>query len=537
MESFEVLVVDDDQSVHDQVWEKAAQKDGVNVVAVTSLAEAREAIESQFFHVAYVDLQLEAVPDPNPDGLTVLRELYDARPSCKRILLTQYATEYRTDVFRLLRPETPIISGAVDKIDHRYNFVRSIEREAELWLDRPISVVNLAPIFHEIERSKINRRNADGGVQTTVDELNYILSRLFGQSHEPKEHSRSEAFAEVELQPLEGGKSRSVVLVGKPRDEVGREGIYCVVKIGARAEAEEEHKRYQRYVQLRVSLDRRVEMLAAAFGDTLGAVCYSFAGRSPDRIVDFASLLEEESDSALELVSHLFGNGASEWYAHRETKDDLAGFFATVYGFEGDDMLKQVSDFAERNATKFGARKVGPELVFDSGKIQLPQVQDLGAGRLRDPYPACIVHGDLHAGNVLVADDGRVTLIDYRHTGRGPRTLDFASLEASVRLTDRALTSFSDRILADHRLEIEQWSTLWEDAVEVDDDAPYWYRASAHLVETAREDFGGLTPQEYAETCFLYALRVFRVSQLDKTAKLRLLVWISALSGVLRDAS
>jgi hypothetical protein len=40
-------------------------------------------------------------------------------------------------------------------------------------------------------------------------------------------------------------------------------------------------------------------------------------------------------------------------------------------------------------------------------------------------------------------------------------------------------------------------------------------------------------PLEHAATCFLYAMRVFRVRALSKDARLRLLIWISALSRVL----
>jgi hypothetical protein len=46
--------------------------------------------------------------------------------------------------------------------------------------------------------------------------------------------------------------------------------------------------------------------------------------------------------------------------------------------------------------------------------------------------PVCIVHGDLHTGNILLAD-GQPYLIDFADCGPGPPFADFAKLEVSMR--------------------------------------------------------------------------------------------------------
>jgi hypothetical protein len=42
------------------------------------------------------------------------------------------------------------------------------------------------------------------------------------------------------------------------------------------------------------------------------------------------------------------------------------------------------------------------------------------------------IHGDLHGSNVLVSDEGSVTVIDYGDVGDGPASLDAVTLELSV---------------------------------------------------------------------------------------------------------
>jgi thiamine kinase-like enzyme len=135
---------------------------------------------------------------------------------------------------------------------------------------------------------------------------------------------------------------------------------------------------------------------------------------------------------------------------------------------------------------------------------------------------------------VLVSDDGRVRLIDFRYANFGPVATDFAALEASVRIrgdwgpvTGPALMETAKE---ERRLLAEAWGDAErQGAVE----HPYWAKVSSHLVSLARQASPSLSQREYIATCLLYALRVGRVRRLAEGRKMRLIPWIAALSEAL----
>jgi hypothetical protein len=167
-----------------------------------------------------------------------------------------------------------------------------------------------------------------------------------------------------------------------------------------------------------------------------------------------------------------------------------------------------------------------------------------------NPVPACIVHGDLHGGNVLVGDGNQPHLIDYATVGMGPRALDFATLEAGVRLEALKLRNTEGKWVDDPRKDAEVLPEIIEQSAE---DADVWRRvwrndespqpgelswqAAAYQIgrlakENAREP--GLTQSEYAATCLMWCIRLY--DGLEDTSfqkKTRLLVWIAHLISVL----
>jgi aminoglycoside phosphotransferase (APT) family kinase protein len=58
------------------------------------------------------------------------------------------------------------------------------------------------------------------------------------------------------------------------------------------------------------------------------------------------------------------------------------------------------------------------------------QVQELRSrwAELRFPYPASLIHGDAHPGNLIRAQDGTVVLGDWDHVAVGPREWDVAQV-------------------------------------------------------------------------------------------------------------
>jgi thiamine kinase-like enzyme len=539
MRSFRALVVDNDPAIRRLAEGAADPSRGIEVRTAPDLVQAEDLLASSFFNVAFVDLQLDDGPRPNVDGKTLLSELCEVRPACRRLLLTMYPEKYRGEVFALIDPERPIIDGAVDKEDFEHHFVEYLEREAISWLRAPVTVEGLDELFARLSAKDIvgeslldEKRRA----QVTIEEVDYVLSRLFGQDL-AREGVDPDDIDHIALSPLEGGKSRSVVAVGRPVTVAGGQGIPCVIKVGPRGDTLEEQRRYDRYVRFRVSLRRRVELLSAVHGDTLGAVCYSFAGQSPDELTDLQSLFDSGDPRALVCLERLLG-GADDWRPEGERGFDLAGFFSDAYQLDVRKIISEVHRFADKHDAALSGRKVKDELRFEGGKISLPSNADVGSGVLRGRFGASVVHGDLNASNVIVSSRDDVTLIDFRHTTRGPWCLDFAALQASVRLSADAVEQAAERAVQAEELERRLWAHDWSKPdgwwpKQAKREPPYWATAAARLMFLANRNLDGLTVEEHAGTTLLYALRVFRAPGLSRDARLRLLIWMSALCRVL----
>lgn len=88
------------------------------------------------------------------------------------------------------------------------------------------------------------------------------------------------------------------------------------------------------------------------------------------------------------------------------------------------------------------------ELLIESGRERAERllgdrtrfVLSDGTGLFVSALPARLVHGDMYGGNVMIEvtrdGDVRPRLIDYRSVGPDPRAIDFAALDASLRLAD-----------------------------------------------------------------------------------------------------
>lgn len=543
MSVFRALVVDNDEWVREIGLKAADPERGLEILGAGDEEEAAAVIAENFFNVAVVDLELSDSPRALGEGRTILRGLKKSRPSCRRLLLTKYVTKFPSNVFEMLRPDGPTVHGAIDKEDLGNYFRRYVMSLAEAWHRAPVEISNLGEVH-----SLLEAKNLRSGVlldkfpvKVTRDELEYVLASLFGQRYRAIEDDGPDPddIERISLTPLSGGKSRSIVLRGRPVNKLGEEGLLCVVKIGPRKEAEAELRRYEQYVRFRLSLRQRVELLGSVLGDTLGAIAYSFAGEDPTDVGDLQTLLDKGDPRAFthfnEVLPEALSADGSEGGG-----SDLGEFFHSAYGLKPRDIRGRIDDFADDQAEAHGWNRRRNKLSVEGGRLVLPTDSTIGAGLLHMDYDSAVVHGDLNASNVIIGDDERSILIDYRHTTRGPRTLDYASMHASIRLSRPAQGRPLERVARDEADEYRLWQHDWsteEDwwPAQAPDPPPYWLAAAAHLMALASGRLPDLTRAEHAATCWLYALRVFRVQELAPDARLRILIWMSALQRVMAD--
>jgi CheY-like chemotaxis protein len=526
---YTVLIVDDDKRLVDTLANECVKISGVKVLKAYNVDAALQLIVANFVHLALIDMEF----DGRADGNRLFRRLADSRPSCNPLLLTRRPEEYRAEFFSLLDPLDPTIKGAIDKIDFKRTWHQIVASKAVEWLSNVITVGNSGPIC---EALSVKLR--DIAVALTADEVDYVISRLFGQG------TRSLAvpvgLATVEPEMMAGGRSTSVVLRTRPTTKDGRQGIWTVIKLSPRNEAAEEYERYCSFVRFLVSLDARVELLGFIQGDTIGAICYSFAGKSPTSVCSLSELFVEESERAIQVLGGLFRPESQCWYGISGDPVSVQAFFKDAYALDPPQLLPRFKKVLEHVKNSLPDVKIsGDDLIWRSQRIFFPGAA-MGSTALRTPYQACVVHGDMNAGNIIVAEDNRVMMIDYRHTTFGPRALDFAALESSVRLDSTNDDSSMESIVGALKDEGAIWKRIWRvsskavpQAVTGGSSGAFWTRMSLTLMQHARINFPDMTETEYAATCFGWALRVMRVSGLSVAQRSRIIVWMSALCPVL----
>lgn len=542
MTVFRALVVDNDEWVREKGDSASVPSEGIEVLTAATKEEAAEIIADNFLHVAVVDLELKKVARGLGEGRMVLRGLMQARPSCRRVLLTAYATKFPERVFEMLKPDNPVVYGAIDKDKLGEYFHRYVRALADSWRRATVEITNLDELHGLLAQKSVRGGTIlkDWKVKVTRDELQYVLASLFGQRFRAVDDTPDpDDIERVTLVPFLGGKSRSIVFHGRPIDRLGGEGLLCVVKVGPRADAEEELRRYGQYVRFRMSLHRRVELLGHALGDTLGAIAYSFAGQDPSEVGDLQTLLDASDKRSFVHFDEVYGPG-STWGPEGEEGDDLGEFFDRAYNLNTRAVRTEIDLFADELAATPNWTHRRNEILIPGGKLVLPSDENMGSGLLHMDYRTTIVHGDLNGSNVILGDDDRSILIDYRHTARGPRALDYASMQASVRLSGPCRNRPREQAAADESDEYRLWLHEWQSDTdwwpsESPEDPPYWLAAAAHLMRLTADRLPDLSRAEHAATCWLYALRVFRVRDLDEETRLRLLIWISALDRVLAD--
>lgn len=379
----------------------------------------------------------------------------------------------------------------------------------------------------------ISSKSTHSRVASTRDEIDYLLSTLHGQG---QFLDRSD-FEVSSISPalMTGGRSNSVVLKCQPRTSHQMNGIWTVVKLSPRAEAAEEYLRYSRYVRLLVSLDARVELLGYVPGDTLGAICYSFAGKTPNVVLGLNDLFEARDDRASLVLNNLFAPEAQCWYATSGTAVAIPDFLAHPYTLKTEDVIRAVSETVKKTQAKLAGIQLRDEgFIWNGIKIPDP-LQTLGSGTMAHRYRSCIIHGDMNANNIITAEDGRAIMIDYRHTTVGPRALDFAALETSIRLASVTSASTTEDILKTFKLETVTWKTNWASPnrfPQVDRGVAYWQKISSQLTALARMNFQDLTALEYACACFGWIARMLRVA-LPFEQRLRLICWMGHLSQII----
>jgi CheY-like chemotaxis protein len=564
-----ILLLDDEVEIHDTaVLSRQSLDFEVDLFTAQSVVQAADLFRRHFFDLVLIDL---VGLDGSLVGLELLRFLRQLKASPDVVVMTHLDLQLNQGnaMNAMATIDQPRVVRFIDK-RHSSDFLHdAVEYTIDRLLAPRCRVENVDLIAQLIDTRKGRYRRQDAlGLRESVDEIGLEIERLsaelFGAL--PMGSLRQTSIT-VRFEPLERlGLSASVVaraLVWLGLNDLQKPEPYeCVVKIGPREELREEASRYLEVVRFGVRLEERVELLGTASGDSLGAIVYSMAGGTRGSVHSLDELIADRPIQARDVIDRLFSN--SNWYGVDAGLNPPREFFRkarrTDFVSAFDTSLPAIEKACAVAGALVDKTQDDPLVSVPGGlRFSIPGREFTGTGPMLRPRPWCLVHGDMHGGNIMVElgpngdseEIRRVCLIDYRQAGPGPRCVDAAAIECAIRLADahdleiegsqagdpkeaarKALLRFKDeRALLDR---------LWHPDSDLARKFPFsrsgpWLMLAEAVVAGVRKVFSEhrkervpVSDREYVETCLLYGLGQLRYP-LDETVRLRLLAWVGAL--------
>lgn len=542
-----VLIADNDTGILATFERQLAQyelDDAVQLVYAESVAEAEALIAEQYCNMAFVDLMFSP-GDRESAGLSFINHLLRAAPSCVPVLMTAYVSDNFMEVARLTTSLAGGRTYLLNKTDEQTagvpTFVKNFfarELEAKWQFEVPDSAIAL--LMRKGKR--IDGMRAEPGA--VRDEVAHLLFKIFD---EPASLPLSKQEVKIELSTMQPGLSASITLLARPNYGLDNRGLpitgnRCVVKIGSRDGIRSEVERFNKLVKLGVPSEFRVELIHWAAGDTLAAVCYSFAGGSAsDGIVSLDTLLESgDVTRAGAVIDRLFAPASKNWYSIPGPDVNMQRYYSDAFGTDFSKRLGAIAHFLSKQ-TEWTFDSSKARATFNGFSFSVPAVTDFG----KMPYfnlitsPTCLVHGDMHGGNVLVDEENRTVLIDYATVGYGPRFADAAAALATLRLWSGA--GQEDAPLASAAGAYgEEMELLRGRARSVRRAPEPWFALSQRISDLIVANFDDRPDEdlriELALTSAVYAISIFGLPIWSAWQKMRLIAWIAAIHQFVKRA-
>jgi CheY-like chemotaxis protein len=592
--TFRILVVDDEKKIESIVRENLVQYGSQVAVSAASTAdEASACLRDQYFDLILLDLYRERDQSGrmirDQFGVEVYRRTDALGLSTRVMFMTRFSL--REDTARLLRlmssESSWRIAGFLDKTANFGAAVKGqVGREIDRFLAHRAAIVGIDTVATQIFKQRYRYKGHDGAISLrksaleVAAEIDRLLCDLFVSL--PGSAARKSQVA-VQLTPMERrGLSAAVVVnatVSVTLDglDTGSTGHQTVLKIGPKVEILEEAARFMEYVRYGVELAQRVELLGVARADALGGLVYSFAGGVDYDLVSLDEVLVDDLTSgnlvlSTKILRSLFST--RNWYSVTAAPMDLGEYFGNTYRtdlnrswregaghlldldgkFEGGLIVRRLEESRDG---------IGITIQASGGTtVGIPDASVLGWAPLLDNAKSCLVHGDMHGGNVLLEtsrDDQagaglarrhhRTCLIDFRNSGPGPRCVDAVCLEASIRLAEAEVLAQSpehkegllgrgnasnvvDEVLT--RLEDEKklYKAVFNGEGEPPDSG--WARLCATVLQELISCFEDVSLQEYLATSVRYTIRGLGFPLKD-ISRIRIVTWLGAQFELARE--
>lgn len=456
------------------------EDEGYRVLTASDPEEAKARAEEEVIHLAVIDIRLRDDDDKTDlSGLLLAADLADLHPSIYKVVTT--AQEWDGLPKLILDALSPDEQGRVQaanfvpvKLYHPTKLLEVVNEafQNNIRIDTRLKVEMSRDLSWEtiVDQLKMFRENGDSRKgkadeaqfkrQKGVQVLKDLTCRLFSATQEvvPKT---------IRFLSTTPGYSPCTVAMVRPHFSEGR-GVELALKFGPRTSIDREVLNYNKFVKPYIRRSTRLEY-GPVWSRQMGALAYTFVGddvKSVETLRTYYKDVANVSDEALcDILEHLFSQTCARWYEERDniSKQDLKPL--DILYREQLNLLDplQVSKLQE-TFTKLLKGNSSDQKVFKLVKDRLLEV-NLGEKlkiTLPNPLTFCFekhcstaskkkhdrerhffpvssqyatTHGDLHASNVIVNQDGHTWLIDFYKTGVGHVLRDFAELESDIKFT------------------------------------------------------------------------------------------------------
>ncbi|MCA9925775.1 MAG: response regulator, partial [Anaerolineales bacterium] len=415
-----ILVVEDQEQFSAPI-RRWLEDEGYHVTLANNYEDAYNAIHSQHFHLAIVDISLVHDDPTDEGGLNLLREIesMELNQIMPCIVLTA-----NVNVNNLLEAtQERKVAGYIQKSPgYRTKLLTAVR---QLFDDNIRINFDLAYDVRSVEL-----------VKDVADDVNWSMSGkpMLGILTEQVRDLFGKLFVDakrVHIAKLKPGLTGAAVIRVQPTWTHGLGPPY-VAKIGREDKVSTEAERYETYVRRYLPPNTIAQVKDVAYSRNVGALLYTFAENDMVPLNEFDEFYQKSSpDVIANSLRNLFETTCRYWYDARERKiSDLIDTYYNAFQLDEEKLIQRIQvvlPHFDPDAERFRFEHVPIEAINPVTWLRRHQHEFVL------PTYHCITHGDLTGRNIMVDQTNKCWLIDFYRTQHSHILRDFVILETDIK--------------------------------------------------------------------------------------------------------